>query len=57
MKNPHAQALGRLGGLARAKVLTDEERLAISKRANAIKKKRAQIQRDYRPHRRSGEAP
>ena len=52
MKNPHAQALGRLGGLARAKKLTDDERLAISKYANKIKKKRAQIQRDYnnRPH-------
>lgn len=55
MKNPHAQALGRLGGLARAKKLTDEERLAISKYANKIKKKRAQIQRDYSPHLQPGE--
>lgn len=37
-KNPHAQALGRLGGLkggaARAKKLTAEERAAIAKRAD-----------------------
>ena len=52
-KNPHAQALGRLGGLARAKKLSDEQRLAISAHANMIKKKRAQLQRLYgtRPHR------
>jgi len=45
MKNPHAQALGRLGGLARAKKLTEEERLALSQKANAVKKARARIRR------------
>lgn len=30
-KNTHAQALGKLGGLARAKTLTPKQRLAISK--------------------------
>jgi len=38
-KNPHAQALGRLGGLkggaARAKKLTPEQRSEIAKRAAA----------------------
>lgn len=41
MKNPHAQALGKLGGLARAKALSEEERRAIAQRANAVKRQRA----------------
>lgn len=45
MKNPDAQRLGRLGGLARAKKLTEDERLAISQKANLIKQKRAQLRR------------
>ena len=44
-KNPAAQALGRLGGLARAKALSEEERLAIAKKAGLMKAKRAKIQR------------
>lgn len=32
-KNPHAQALGRLGGLARKKALTPEQLSAIGKKA------------------------
>ncbi len=31
--NPHAQALGRLGGLARAKKLTAEERSELARQA------------------------
>lgn len=38
MKNPHAQALGKLGGLARAKALTDEQRKQASRMANLAKK-------------------
>ncbi len=45
MKNPHAQALGKLGGEARAKKLTAEQRLDISVNANAVKKKRAQLRK------------
>lgn len=44
-KNPHAQALGRQGGLARAKALTSDQRLEISRRANAVKTKRAYLRR------------
>ena len=44
-KNPAAQALGRLGGLARAKALSEEERFAIAKKAALMKAKRAKIQR------------
>ena len=36
-KNPHAQALGRLGGLARAKTLTAERQAAILVKARASK--------------------
>jgi len=32
-KNPHAQALGKLGGTARAVALTPEERAAIASKA------------------------
>ena len=35
-KNPHAVALGRLGGKKRAEVLTQEEQIAISKKAGLI---------------------
>lgn len=45
MKNANAQALGKLGGLARAKALTVDQRIAISKRANEAKKKRALIRK------------
>ena len=44
-KNPAAQALGRLGGLARAKTLSEDQRLAIAKKAALMKAKRAKIQR------------
>jgi hypothetical protein len=44
-KNPAAQALGRLGGLARAKALSEDQRLAIAKKAGLMKSKRAKIQR------------
>lgn len=44
-KNPAAQALGRLGGLARAKALSAEAREAIARQAALMKAKRAQIQR------------
>ena len=37
MKNPHAQALGRLGGLARAMNLTAEQRHSIARLANKSK--------------------
>jgi hypothetical protein len=37
MKNPHAQALGSLGGKARAKKLTPQRRLEISQKANKVK--------------------
>lgn len=33
MKNPHAQALGRLGGLAKAAKVTEEERERMRERA------------------------
>lgn len=45
MKNHQAQALGKLGGLARAKALTSEQRLAISVKANEAKRKRALIRK------------
>jgi hypothetical protein len=45
-KNEHAQALGKLGGLARAKTLTADQRLAISQHANLIKKKRAKLRKE-----------
>ena len=44
-KYPAAQALGRLGGLARAKALSEDQRLAIAKKAALMKAKRAKIQR------------
>jgi hypothetical protein len=40
MKNANAQALGRLGGLARAKKLTAEQRKASSDHANQVKRKK-----------------
>ena len=46
MKNPHAQALGRLGGLARAKALTPEQRIEIALKAAAAKRKRAKTRKD-----------
>jgi hypothetical protein len=49
MKNPQAQALGRLGGLARAKKLTADQRRAISQQANRIKKKRAKLRKEIDP--------
>ena len=45
MKNPQAQALGKLGGEARARKLTSEQRLAISVKANDTKRKRALIRK------------
>lgn len=39
-KNPNAQALGKLGGLARAKKLTAAQRLRISQAANAAKQQK-----------------
>lgn len=44
-KNKQAQALGKLGGVARAKMLTAEQRLAISVKANEAKRKRALIRK------------
>ena len=35
-KNPHAVALGRLGGKARAKSLTDEQKSEIARRAGVV---------------------
>lgn len=46
MTNPHAQALGQLGGLARAKALTKQQRLAISRLANQAKAKKKAKQKD-----------
>jgi len=46
MKNPHAQTLGRLGGLARAKALTPEQRVEIAVKAVAAKRKRAKMRKD-----------
>ena len=40
MKNPHAVALGRLGGLARAKNLSPERLSAIGKKAGRAKRKK-----------------
>lgn len=40
IKNPNAQALGKLGGLARAKKLTAAQRLRISQSANAAKQQK-----------------
>lgn len=45
MKNPHAQALGRLGGLARAAKMSDEQKAASTNRARQAKAIRARIQR------------
>lgn len=45
MKNPHAQSLGRLGGLARAKALTEDQRKAASQKAIDAKRKKAKIRR------------
>lgn len=45
-KNVHAQKLGQLGGVARAKVLTQAQRLAISRLANAAKAAKKGDQRD-----------
>lgn len=45
MKNRHAQALGKLGGLARAQRLTEEQRRLASQHANEVKRKRAEIRR------------
>lgn len=44
-KNAHAQALGRLGGNARAQALSDEQRLAASQHANKVKRQRAKLRR------------
>jgi hypothetical protein len=44
-KNQHAQALGKLGGLARAKALTAEQRLHASIHANTIKRARAKARK------------
>jgi hypothetical protein len=41
MKNPHAQMLGRLGGLARAKAITRDRMLEILTHARAVKAKRS----------------
>ncbi len=46
MKNPHAQALGRLGGLAKAATMSDRERkesLEKARRAKALKAFRRKI--------------
>lgn len=40
-----AQLLGRLGGVARAKALTPEQRKAISQKANRIKTRRQKAQK------------
>ena len=39
-KNPHAVALGRLGGKARAQVLSDKEKQAIASKAGKVGGKR-----------------
>ena len=44
-KNKAAQALGRLGGLARAKRLTPEQRMDASRQANRIKALRAKARK------------
>jgi len=44
-KNPHAQQLGRLGGLARAKALTDDQRKSASLHAVEAKQKKAKVRR------------
>lgn len=46
MKNPHAQALGRLGGLAKAAAMSERERkesLEKARRAKALKAFRRKI--------------
>lgn len=48
MKNPHAQALGRLGGLAKVAKMTPEQRATMMQNirlARAIKLKRRAYQR------------
>lgn len=45
MKNPHAQELGRLGGLAKAAKMTDEERERMRARAEQARAKKAQRDR------------
>lgn len=45
-KHKHAQALGKLGGLARAKRMTSKERLESSRKANGAKRQRKRIARD-----------
>lgn len=42
MKNPHAQALGRLGGLAKAAKVTEEERERMRERAALARAKKTQ---------------
>lgn len=44
MKNTHAQALGKLGGLARAKVMSAEKRIQASRKANLAKKRKRRQQ-------------
>ena len=41
MKNPNAQALGKLGGLARAKKLSKEKRTAIATAGGIARQKKA----------------
>ena len=43
MKNPNAQALGKLGGLARAKKLSKERRAAIAKLGGLARQKKEKI--------------
>lgn len=49
MKNPHAQALGRLGGIARALALSKRQRLEISRKAIRAKELRAKIRAKLTP--------
>ena len=56
-KNPHAQALGKLGGLARARRLTSDQRVEASRKANAGKKQRAHARRMLNTFSRSSHGP
>jgi len=49
MKNPHAQALGRLGGLAKAAKMTQRQREEQAERAEYARsvKKRYKLFRDH----------
>jgi hypothetical protein len=40
-KNPHAKAMGKLGGKARARVLTDDQRKAIARMGGLAKAAKA----------------